>query len=173
MKRQQPQGRNTGLRQNGGANGRLARTWKRLETLGRGTDGRSQARDALGRTAGSSESGAEGASAGAEAVAHEGDERQQEQAERGRQVHQGDGADLHESEGATFFAGEQLGFRHAVGDGVGRIVEGELVAEAPAEDAATQQHQTERETAQAQAPTEPKLPGLFICNGDRRTQCAC
>lgn len=35
--------------------------------------------------------------------------------------------------GRLFIAGEQLGFRHLVGRAVGRIIEGELVLQAPGE----------------------------------------
>lgn len=62
---------------------------------------------------------------------------------------------------SALLAGKQLGFRHPLRERVRRLIERQLISESPSKNAATQQHETEREPAQALASTEPKRHGLY------------
>lgn len=61
----------------------------------------------------------------------------------------------------SFLAAQQLRLGHVAIDGVGRIVEGELIAQAPTKDTEAQHHQAKGEAAQASASTEGKALLLF------------
>lgn len=64
---------------------------------------------------------------------------------------------VHSGQRHPFLADQQLGCRHAVSDRMGRLIEGELVAQTPGEDARAQQHQREGESAQQRPVTACKM----------------
>lgn len=68
--------------------------------------------------------------------------------EKGQRAGIGDGMTIDDREGAAFVAGEQLGSRHAMRDGAGRIIQRELVFEAPGKDTHAEHEQSRREDAQ-------------------------
>jgi hypothetical protein len=86
-------------------------------------------------------------------------EHRRDGAERKRKIRFERSPDVNDGKLSTFLAGEELGLGHAVGDGVGWVVERELVAEAPSKDAATQQHESKGEPADTPAGAEGQALG--------------
>lgn len=85
----------------------------------------------------------------------QGEDEQSHSGESQRQIRGRGLAVTHDGERGSFLTRDQLGLRHAARDRMRRIVERELVSEAPGKDTTPEQHETEAEYAEAAAAGTP------------------